>query len=516
MGKLLILSVFFVLIFVSAAFAEEIKIGLGVSDIYPVSGDMELGYLKREEYIICDEISDYERIEFKPAEGSFYKSSERYDSFSQAKEIAADFKDVYPVLCDKNEWYLYKKSRSDGFNTGIMLGTNGIFAQADNDIAFIVDLPSSLQIAKPSIKTIEYENKTYRGRIELLIKNSQFNIINNVDIEEYLCGVVPAEMPASWNIEALRAQAVAARTYAKYSVKVHLADGYNLCSSTHCQVYGGISSEVDSSNRAVKDTEGVCIYSEGQLIDAVFTPSSGGYSSDAKDVWGKDTSYLKGVKDVFDTTNHIWERAFSLSDLTEAAKDIGTVKSVTLKRGAKSGRVKELILNGSSGEKRLVKEDIRNFFKLLGGALKSSRFTLHSEGVAMPANTPYNSEDLSLSVLSKDGNVIDKNVNDISVTDADGNISKLPDYITDASLVAEKINKETENFPENEANFIISETSEGEEILDETSISDPVIFKGAGYGHGVGMSQYGAQKMADMGYDYIQILKHYYRDVAVK
>ncbi len=142
---------------------------------------------------------------------------------------------------------------------------------------------------------INLNGKYYRGSIKLIKNNNNYYIINRVSLEEYLYGVVPKEIPSSAPLEALKAQAIVSRSYSLSNLNKHIKDGYNLCDSTHCQVYGGYSAEKDSTNTAVDKTKGMILEYNDRAVDAVFHSSSGGHTESSENVWGTKIPYLVAV-----------------------------------------------------------------------------------------------------------------------------------------------------------------------------------------------------------------------------
>ena len=117
-------------------------------------------------------------------------------------------------------------------------------------------------------------------------------------IRDSLYGVIPAEMPASYSEGALKAQTLAARTYAMTKLSAHKSSGYELCDTTNCQVYKGYSGENAKTNQAVDDTEGEIICYNGTPIEAVFSASTGGYTENSENVWNSVVPYLRAVPEV--------------------------------------------------------------------------------------------------------------------------------------------------------------------------------------------------------------------------
>lgn len=110
----------------------------------------------------------------------------------------------------------------------------------------------------------------YRGGFEYTVSGGGLQVVNVVDLEDYVKGVLPSEMPGDWDLEALKAQAVCARTYACLTTKHLSAYGFDVCNTTDCQVYYGVSTATSATDRAVEETEGECLYYDGELAEVAF------------------------------------------------------------------------------------------------------------------------------------------------------------------------------------------------------------------------------------------------------
>jgi len=148
--------------------------------------------------------------------------------------------------------------------------------------------------------------------------SSTFVPVNKLNIEDYLKGVVPYESGESYPIEALKAQAVAARTYALANLGRYSASGFDLTDDTRCQVYRGYSSNFPKSNQAVDATKGQVLTYNGNLICAYFSASNGGYTEDSGNVWSSSLPYLVSKPDSFDS--YTWKKTFTMGDLDAALK----------------------------------------------------------------------------------------------------------------------------------------------------------------------------------------------------
>ena len=140
------------------------------------------------------------------------------------------------------------------------------------------------------------KKKWYKGQLLVLNAKKGLIVINEVDVENYIKGVVPAEMPPAWNIEAHKAQAIAARSYAIANIGKRKKYGYDLKDTPQDQAYSGASGETQKTNLAVKSTNGQVLVHNKKVIPAYYHASSGGWTLSAKTVWGTDLPFIKPVK----------------------------------------------------------------------------------------------------------------------------------------------------------------------------------------------------------------------------
>ncbi|MCX7845246.1 MAG: SpoIID/LytB domain-containing protein, partial [Dictyoglomaceae bacterium] len=211
-------------------------------------------------------------------------------------------------------------------------------------------------------KLIAVNSMVYRGIMEI---NENGWIINILNLEDYLMGVIPAEMPLSYPLEALKAQTVSSRTYALSSLGRHRI--FDLCANVHCQVYKGVNFEREKTNMAVRETMGEVITYNGQLIKAFYHSSSGGITENSEDVWGGYYPYLRSVKDVEELNNDTWVVILSLEEikgkLTNFNATFQEIFTMELEKSS-TGRVKNVIIR-SNIEDFLVKGTLwREIFNL--------------------------------------------------------------------------------------------------------------------------------------------------------
>ncbi|MCD8023907.1 MAG: SpoIID/LytB domain-containing protein [Candidatus Gastranaerophilales bacterium] len=140
------------------------------------------------------------------------------------------------------------------------------------------------------------KNRWYRGELVVYNYNKKLTVINVLPIELYLLGVVPAEMPVSWNVEAHKAQAIAARSYAVANLNKHGSRSYDLLDTPQDQAYGGASAENKKTNQAVVDTRGIVLTYNGKVIPAYYHASSGGHTVASGAAWATNVPYLRSVK----------------------------------------------------------------------------------------------------------------------------------------------------------------------------------------------------------------------------
>ncbi len=373
---------------------------------------------------------------------------------------------------------------SSGKNTGYL--SSSFYLEALNDPA-----DSFFEI-----KNASYGEK-YRGELEIWREGGyqQVSAINVIDLETYLRGVVAREMPSSWGNygggEALKAQAVAARTYALYQQASQRHSGYHLCDSQHCQVYGGKDAEFSQTDLAVAGTRGELLTYGGGIIEPVYHATNGGFTEASENVWGYAFPYLRSEPDPFDDPHNplglgnmvihahaSWETdipcekaAFLLA--AKGMTDLGRVERMIASSVLPSGRVGELSVLGAGGEKITFRqEQVRT---VLGTEkIKSLLFTVGEE------------TEPRVWIASSVSGVTRK----ICCRELEG------------KWVAGKVGMKRMLL----GNYFSALGPGGSSSVPYASF----VFRGQGYGHGVGMSQNGAYNRSRQGHDYREILSFYY------
>ena len=203
------------------------------------------------------------------------------------------------------------------------------------------------------------ESKKVRGTIDVSIRKGKLLILNLVEIEDYLRSVVPAESYASWPAETLKAQAVAARTYAYYQKlhRTHLF--YDVYADTYDQMYAGVEREDKRTDKAVEQTKGHVLLYKDKPILSQYTANSGGFTADAKAIFGAGKAYLIAHKDSASLKGKMasWTKKFNTSDIQAKLKKIGIsvpgIKSITALEKGPSGRIIKVRIKYKSGSRDL-------------------------------------------------------------------------------------------------------------------------------------------------------------------
>lgn len=195
------------------------------------------------------------------------------------------------VINGRTNKLLYTMSAMKGYEfraykNGISMKILGKYFNLDTD--YVVIKPDSAGY-------ISAKEKWYRGFFIIYNKNGELIVINNVDIENYIKGVVPSEMPSSWNYEAHKAQAIAARSYALANLGKRASCGFDLKDTPEDQAYGGASAESARTNKAVAETNGIVLIYDLKIIPAYYSASAGGQTTNSGDIWNRNLPYLQSV-----------------------------------------------------------------------------------------------------------------------------------------------------------------------------------------------------------------------------
>lgn len=370
---------------------------------------------------------------------------------------------------------------------------------------------------------ITIDKKPYRGMMGFyIIDDSKLISINYVDLDSYLYGVIPNEVIPSWPIEAVKAQVLAARTYASSCFNYKSNYGYDLEDNQDSQVYRGYASEYNDTNKAVDDTKGQMIYYDDKLIQAFFHSSSGGRTENSENIWVTALPYLRSVADEYSNIspqtewNKVATKDFIIGKLKADGNDINDLYGIEISEVSENYRVLECIFLTDKGKITYKKENVR---RVLGyDFLLSSWFTIGNSNFFYFTNEAFAefSKNVDNSKESEKGSGVldaivdidDENENNGSFVEAD------PSKVLNTGNVDEKylISSTGTTNVTNKSTAFISKTG----VSVQNNNTSEYDFSGRGWGHGVGMSQYGAKEMAIEGFTYKEILKYYYTGVTIK
>ena len=229
---------------------------------------------------------------------------------------------------------------------------------SNKDKYYEISNNKSLIIRSSDRRGIWINSKRYSGQINIVFRNNKIFVINVLGVEKYLNSVVGSEMPHKWHIEALKAQAIASRTYALKKTNNGL---YDIDSTQTNQVYNGLESSTFKTRRAVRETRSLVITYKNKLINALFHSSSGGMTENSEAVWSDPYPYLVTVKD-FDQKNPKirWNKEVSKSELKEIFPIIGGIQQIEVLNITETGRIKNLKITGTFGDKVITGKEFRS------------------------------------------------------------------------------------------------------------------------------------------------------------
>lgn len=338
-----------------------------------------------------------------------------------------------------------------------------------------------------ALSLLKVNTTLYRGSADITSQTNKLQVVNILDMEDYLKGVVPNEMPSSWPKEALKAQAIAARSYAEKTKGT-------LTTNPNTQVYGGYSSEKAATNQAVDETKGLYVKYNGQVIQAFFHSTSGGKTANVGDVWNSNQSlfpYLASVSDPYESSPYSnWSFTFTPTTILQSFgfSDPSTVLyDVSITKKGVNGEVGAVTVMTSAGEKTIRGNEstIRSLFPI-----NDSRYynKLLSNWFTMTVN--------------KDGGLYVQTV-----------AGKTPLYSLDNG---QQVQTTAGVQSITDAGNVKVQTADGVTTIPSTiGTVTSVVVNGKGWGHRIGMSQYGAKSFAERGWTAAQILQYYFKGAVV-
>jgi stage II sporulation protein D len=235
----------------------------------------------------------------------------------------------------------------------------------------------------PRSTFLQVNGRSYRGLIEIRrTPGGRLTVVNEVDVEEYLYGVVRSEMDPRWPPEALQAQAIAARSIAAVGSGRFAGEGYDVRANTDSQVYGGVAAEHPRASAAVDATRGLVLLYDGRPVFAPFHADSGGATESSEFAWGSVVPYLRGVQDPYsrDAPNHQWTVRLGFGAIEAALQRVGRpaagVQRVEVLSTSPSGRVMTLRIVLPGGPVDLRGADLRAAVGV--GVVRSTLFTVRA------------------------------------------------------------------------------------------------------------------------------------------
>ena len=225
---------------------------------------------------------------------------------------------------------------------------------------------------------VRYQGQAYRGSLHLVATFEGILVINVLPLEDYLRGVVAEEMFANWPHNALKAQAIAARSYAFHTLDPHAP--FDICATFECQQYGGIDAEHPRSDAAIAATRGIVVTYDGTVARTYYHADSGGYTASSAEVWGEAASYLAGTPDTATNSPHRrWQHTVNAervaASLERYGYSIGTLRGLRILETSPSGRVSKLEVIADHAVE-LAGPQLHSLLREWG--FKSTRFTMTS------------------------------------------------------------------------------------------------------------------------------------------
>ena len=382
--------------------------------------------------------------------------------------------------------------------TIVRTGTNRILFEYDDNGRYHLGVkPMSAYGEKPETW---FKGYRYCGGFQYArLGGALITVVNYVYIEDYIRGILPYEMSNAWPLEALKAQACCARTYALAALNTHSTHGFDLCTTEHCQVYRGRGQANERTDQAVNQTAGMYVTYNGTLCITYYASSNGGASENSENVWAEMLPYLRGVVDPYEAdvvskiSNYYWTITYTPEQITQRLRGRGyncsTIVSMVVSEFTPAGNVLRVEAKDADGR-------IFTFFKrealIAALGVPTQHFTIGKE-VDVPSSIYVNDP----------AQVLDTGLQ-LYAINSSGSAAVIPDG---------------EVYAINGTGSIDAVSGEGGSTGSSSSngmINGVFVINGSGRGHSLGMSQWGAYSMAEYhGMDFIEIIKFYYTGVDV-
>ena len=467
-----------------------------------------------------------------------------YRSYEQAAADAQEYRDGFVAWIDGDYQvragsYTSRQEAEDAAQSlgGTVAGTSSYAVNVTRtgtaEILFQFDGGDALALGvmpdvtgADAVRTWFKGYRYYGGFRYERIGGGDLTVVNIVDLETYIKGVVPYEMSSSWPLEALKVQAVCARSYAYINIQSgkHTSYHFDVCNTTDCQVYYGAGSRNssyqanDRTDQAVDETAGEYAWYNGQVIEALYSSSHGGASESVYNVWGSSLErypYLCGVSDPYEAdmasknSYSSWTVSYSSSELAQRLQNYGYntssgIASLTLTY-SDLGNVIQVRVNYNNGESNTIKPSSTYGIRTSFG-VHSIRFTVNGQGassgsssgsaggggIAVNGSSSLGSQD-SYTVISGSGTQSQVSLDGLYAISGSGSIAPAGDGTSSGGSG--------------------TGTPSGTQV---TVSGSSYTFQGSGYGHQLGLSQYGAWAMAERGFSYDEIIEFYYPGTYVR
>ena len=464
-----------------------------------------------------------------------------YRSYEQAAADAQEYRDGFVAWIDGDYQvragsYTSRQEAEDAAQSlgGTVAGTSSYAVNVTRtgtaEILFQFDGGDALALGvmpdvtgADAVRTWFKDYRYYGGFRYERIGGGNLTVVNIVDLETYIKGVVPYEMSSSWPLEALKVQAVCARSYAYINIHSgkHTSYHFDVCNTTDCQAYYGAGTNSSSyqaterTDQAVDETAGEYAWYDGQVIEAFYSSSHGGASESVYNVWGTSLEqypYLCGVEDPYEAdmasknSYSSWTVSYTSSELAQRLENYGYdassgIESLTLTYSDLGNVIQVRVNYRDGGSDTIRPSSMRSVFGISsirftvnGQAASSGSGTTSSSGGGLTANgsTSLDSQG-TYTVISGSGSLSQAGLDGLYAISGSGSITPAEDAASGGGSG--------------------TDTPTGTQV---TVSGSSYIFQGSGNGHQLGLSQYGARAMAERGFTYDEIIEFYYPGTYVR
>ena len=458
-----------------------------------------------------------------------------YRSYEQAADDAQEYRDGFVAWIDGDYQvragsYTSRQEAEDAAQSlgGTVAGTSSYAVNVTRtgtaEILFQFDGGDALALGvmpdvtgADAVRTWFKGYRYYGGFRYERIGGGDLTVVNIVDLETYIKGVVPYEMSSSWPLEALKVQAVCARSYAYINIHSgkHTSYHFDVCNTTDCQAYYGAGTNSSSyqaterTDQAVDETAGEYAWYDGQVIEAFYSSSHGGASESVYNVWGTSLEqypYLCGVEDPYEAdmasknSYSSWTVSYTSSELAQRLENYGYdassgIESLTLTYSDLGNVIQVRVNYRDGGSDTIRPSSMRSVFGISsirftvnGQAASSGSGTTSSSGGGLTANgsTSLDSQG-TYTVISGSGSLSQAGLDGLYAISGSGSITSVEDAASGGGSG--------------------TDTPSGTQV---TVSGSSYTFQGSGNGHQLGLSQYGAWAMAERGFTYEEIIEFYY------